>query len=267
MTIEGIIIPGKRGRILGSFFRTDISNDENKRPVVIICHGFPGYDQLLDFAYMLQEHGYHVLSFEYSGSWGSDGDYSLSNIIEDTNTVINWVLHTSDKTIDRDQIYLLCHSLGGFAGVNVFSRRNILPAAVFISPANFVDICEEAERNPETKQATLKELQDFCLPLNGVTPEKLIAEAKQNDVIFRFENVAKWIGIRPVLVVKGTQDVITPAPICADVLINIVKQIPGSRCEVEMYDAPHDYMNVRTVLRKRVLKFFDSISMQESDTL
>lgn len=260
MTIDGVIIKGKRGRILGSYFRPDDPKDGKKQPVIILCHGIPGNDQLLDFAYLLQEHGYHVMSFEYSGSWGSDGDYSLSNVVEDIDTVLNWILEQQDDRVDQKRIYFLCHSLGGFGGVNVFARRPEVAAGAFLSPANITDLYDEAKKSPDTLKAFVKEMDELCEPLNGIDGDKIVAEIEQKGESFRFENVASGFGTRPVLLVRATNDVLTPSPICADVLKRVEDGIPGSHCELETYEAPHDYLNVRGKVRERVLKFFDSIS-------
>lgn len=255
MTIEGVIISGKRGRILGSYFRPDMPKEGEKQPAVLLCHGFPGNDQLLDFAYLLQEHGYHVMTFEYSGSWGSDGNYSLSNVIEDTNTVLDWMLTSRDECVDRKRICLVGHSLGGFAGVNVFAKRKELAAAVLISPANITDMYEKVRNDPMLRQDFVSQMDEFCLPLRGTSGEKLALEVEQNGETFRFENVASGFGTRPVLLVMGTKDTLTPAPLCVDVLKRIEDGIPGSRCELAVYDAPHDYLNVRRDLRRKVLEF------------
>lgn len=255
MTIDGVMIPGKRGRILGSYFRPDMPKEGEKQPAVLLCHGFPGNDQLLDFAYLLQEHGYHVMTFEYSGSWGSDGDYSLLNVIEDTNTVLDWMLASGDERVDRNRIFLIGHSLGGFAGVNVFARRRELAAAAFLSPANITDMYEEVRNDPKLRQDFISQMDEFCLPLHGVSGEKLALEVEHNGEYFRFESVAFGFGTRPVLLVRGTKDTLTPASLCVDVLKKIEDSIPGSRCELVTYDAPHDYLNVRRELRGKVLEF------------
>lgn len=260
MTIDGVIIPGKRGRILGSYFRADSAQDGQKQPVVLLCHGFPGNDQLLDFAYLLQERGYHVMTFEYSGSWGSDGNYSLANVIEDTDTVLDYILSTPDPAADTGRIYLLCHSLGGFAGVNVFAKRQEIAAGVFISPANMTDMYDEVKNDPAVLEAFTAQMDEFCQPLNGVDGKKLMEEVARDGEMFRFENVAGGFGRRPVLLVRGTQDTLTPAGLCVDVLWRMQNAVSGNRCERETYDAPHDYLNVRRELRERVLTFFDAVS-------
>lgn len=135
MTIEGPIIPGRNGRILATYFHADVSPD-HPAPIVLFCHGLPGNDPFEDLALSLQREGFHVMAFHYSGSWGSDGNYSIANGLDDTNTVLDYLLNQNDPTADRSRIYIAAHSLGGFFAAHTFARRPELKAAVLISPAN-----------------------------------------------------------------------------------------------------------------------------------
>lgn len=44
---RGMLIPGKRGRLLANCY---LPGGEGPYPVVMICHGIPGYERLMDFA-------------------------------------------------------------------------------------------------------------------------------------------------------------------------------------------------------------------------
>src|SRR5512140_2251771 len=55
-------------------------------PTVILLHGFPGNEQNLDLAQSIRRAGWNVLFFHYRGSWGSQGNFSFANSIDDTQT-------------------------------------------------------------------------------------------------------------------------------------------------------------------------------------
>lgn len=58
----------------------------------ILLNGIPGCERNLDLAQALRWAGFHVMTFHYSGSWGSDGDYSLTHDLEDADTVLDFIL-------------------------------------------------------------------------------------------------------------------------------------------------------------------------------
>ncbi|MDY4105243.1 MAG: hypothetical protein SOY37_06675, partial [Oscillospiraceae bacterium] len=81
--LHGILIPGRRGRLLSVLYT---AAGEGLHPTVLLLHGIPGWERNLDLAQALRRAGFHVLVFHYSGSWGSDGTYSLAHVLEDSHT-------------------------------------------------------------------------------------------------------------------------------------------------------------------------------------
>ena len=59
-------------------------------PLVVLLHGFPGTERNLDVAQALRMAGCHVAFFHYRGAWGSPGDFSFVNVLEDPNNVIDY---------------------------------------------------------------------------------------------------------------------------------------------------------------------------------
>ena len=72
--LYGIIIPGKHGKLLATLYS---AGGEGPHPTVLLLHGIPGCEQNLDLAQAFRRAGFHVMTFHYSGSWGSSGNYSL----------------------------------------------------------------------------------------------------------------------------------------------------------------------------------------------
>lgn len=81
-------------------------------PTVLLLHGIPGCERNLDLAQALRRAGFHVMTFHYSGCWGSDGAYSLANDLEDASTVLDFILRDTVYGFDKDRIYAVGHSLG-----------------------------------------------------------------------------------------------------------------------------------------------------------
>jgi uncharacterized protein len=96
---------------------------EQKYPLFIICHGFigsrVGVDRLfVKTAEELNQDQYIVLRFDYSGCGESTGHYGkmgMHDLIDQTRTVIDHAYQL--EQVDRGQITLLGHSLGGATAV------------------------------------------------------------------------------------------------------------------------------------------------------
>ncbi|MDO5444219.1 MAG: alpha/beta fold hydrolase [Eubacteriales bacterium] len=129
----GILIPGKRGTLLAQHY---LPGGEYPKPAVIICHGIPGNEKLLDLAIYLREHGFCTVTFHYSGSWGSEGDYSVRNCFEDTETVIEYLQRNEEGWFDTENIFVIGHSLGGLIASYATSSFQAVKGGVILAPFN-----------------------------------------------------------------------------------------------------------------------------------
>ena len=109
--MHGILIHGKRGRILSVLYT---AAGAGLHPAVILLHGIPGCERNLDLAQALRRAGFHVMTFHYSGSWGSDGSYSLLHNLEDAETVLDFILQDEIYGFDKRHILKCSPSQGHF---------------------------------------------------------------------------------------------------------------------------------------------------------
>ena len=76
-----------------------------RRPCAILLHGYPGYTSLFDIGQGLRRMGAVAVSISYRGCWGSEGQYTLSGIIEDAVAAAEWARTTETASkygIDTD---------------------------------------------------------------------------------------------------------------------------------------------------------------------
>jgi pimeloyl-ACP methyl ester carboxylesterase len=143
--IHGTLIPGRRGRLLSVLYT---AGGAGPHPVVLLFHGIPGCERNFDLAHFLRRAGFHVLVFHYSGSWGSDGDYSLTHDLEDANTALDWLLADEAHGIDKHRIYAVGHSLGGFVCAHLTACRTEIRAGVLLMPCDIGRLPQIAAENP-----------------------------------------------------------------------------------------------------------------------
>lgn len=131
--LHGILIPGKRGRIFATLYS---AGGCGKHPVVLMLHGIPGNEQNEDIAQDLRNNGFNVLTFHYSGCFGSDGCYSLSNDLEDASTVLDYILKDEKYGFDKEGIYAVGHSMGGFVCANLAASHKEIKGVVLLAPCD-----------------------------------------------------------------------------------------------------------------------------------
>src|SRR3954462_11893092 len=57
-------------------------------PTMLLLHGLPGNERNLDLAQAVRRAGWNVLTFTYRGAWGSEGNFSISNAIDDAGAAL-----------------------------------------------------------------------------------------------------------------------------------------------------------------------------------
>jgi uncharacterized protein len=174
---------------------------EGPHPTVLLMHGFPGNEQNMDLAQSIRRAGWNVLVPHYRGSWGSEGSFSFTNSIEDTQSAIQFLRDPDNVKkfgIDAKKIVLIGHSMGGFMVAYAAAHDPGVAGVAMISAWNIGPFTAR----PQSKAA----LDDFAAEasrLAGTTPEELLAEAKGNAGQWNFWDYAPALKNRPVLILES----------------------------------------------------------------
>lgn len=102
LTLNGILFPAEG---IGS------------SPTLLLLQGFPGGESdVFGIGTKFQKAGINVLIFNYSGTYGSDGDYSMEYTTRDIQLACNFLKESNNVVrfkIDTSMIYLGGYSYGG----------------------------------------------------------------------------------------------------------------------------------------------------------
>ncbi len=107
-----LFIPSGNSLMAGFIYK---ANGPQKHPTLLLLHGYPGNERNLDLAQAVRAHGWNVIYFDYRGSWGSQGQFSFENCVQDVvNTVAFCKKYSDSLRIDTSNIVLFGHSMGGW---------------------------------------------------------------------------------------------------------------------------------------------------------
>jgi uncharacterized protein len=102
-----------------------LAQGKGPHPTVLLLHGLPGHELNLDVAQAIRRAGWNVLTFHYRGSWGSGGDFSFGNVLEDVGVVLAYMRDSANAQrlrVDPKSIVIIGHSMGGFAALTDGAR-------------------------------------------------------------------------------------------------------------------------------------------------
>ncbi|MFK7801599.1 MAG: alpha/beta hydrolase family protein [Anaerolineae bacterium] len=189
MSTAGVTFQSKNGnKLVGRLW---LAKGENPRPTVLLLHGLPGIDQNHDLAYALKNAGWNCLIFHYQGSWGSEGGYSLHHVLSDIDQALEFL--TTHPDVDRDNIVVCGHSLGGWAAVMTGARHSAVKAVISIA-----GVSDWSMMNLNEEFAT-----GTTLFLVGIQPARLIQESTELE---HAVDMVEQLNGRPLLAVHGTKD-------------------------------------------------------------
>lgn len=246
--LQGAVLSGKRGRILVTIYR---AGGEGPHPTVLLVHGIPGVEKNFDLAQGLRTVGFHVVTFHYSGSWNSDGDYSFAHNLEDGETVLDYILQDEEMGFDKEKLYAVGHSMGSFVTAHLAAKRKEIKAATVLAPCDVggAILCgEEGKRQ-------MREIVAFAAPwLSGTTAEKLYAEAEGNAEVYQIASLAEELAQIPILCINGALDDDCPVNEHVKPWVRAV-QAAGGDILWEEWETDHSFSDMRFALIEKVAEY------------
>jgi uncharacterized protein len=190
-------IPSHGSRLSAVFY---LAAGGSAHPTVLLLHGFPGNEQNLDLAHALQRAGWSTLLIHYRGSWGSSGNFTFANALEDTQAAIEFLRDANNVAryrIDSKRIVLIGHSMGGFIAAYTTAHDPGINALVMMAAWNIGASVSRPSFSEHTET-----FANASPRLAGTTPESLIAEAKAHAVEWNYIDYVNQLKTRPVLILE-----------------------------------------------------------------
>ena len=149
-----LFIPSGDATVAGLIYR---ANGAQKHPTLIMLHGYPGNERNLDIAQVVRAHGWDVIYFDYRGSWGSGGQFSFANCVQDVANVVAFCKKYSDSLrIDTSNIVLFGHSMGGWVCLKALAQSPGIKKGFALSTWDiygyFKDVKNEQEMMERARQ-------------------------------------------------------------------------------------------------------------------
>lgn len=250
-------IPSGDTRINGLLYR---AQGKQAHPLVVLLHGFPGNERNLDLAQALRRAGYHVLYFNYRGSWGSGGNFSFGSARQDVANVIKFARDktNSDKYgIDTQRIILIGHSMGGWLALAGSADDAQVQCTVALAPWNIGRFGSEVAQAGGAPAGFLAEARSYtdleAGPLRGVTAEQLADEAKVHADAWNFSAFGAALANRNGLVIASAQDEAHSTDMLREPLFNALQAAGAKHWLSSVIDDDHGTSAHRIGLEKKII--------------
>ncbi len=243
-TIE-LTIPSEDSRLAGFIYT---ANGVQKHPTLLLLHGYPGNERNLDLGQVVRAHGWNIIYFDYRGSWGSEGQYSFKNCVQDVVNVVAFCKKYSDSLrIDTSNIALFGHSLGGWVCLKALAEIPGIKKGFAISAANFYQ---------QFKNISTEQLKAFAARPNNPysyfvlnTPVEQIYKQIIDDLsYFNLDNDEALSGKQYIMIDENNKN---------KELAESLRKKNHNYFEYEVWKTDHGFTNKRISLINKVLSFLD----------
>jgi uncharacterized protein len=251
---DSFLIPSHGANMNGMMY---VAAGEGPHRTAILLHGFPGNELNADLAQTLRRAGWNTVIFHYRGSWGSEGDFTFSNTMEDALAAVRFLRSpdvASQHRVDTERIALIGYSMGGFVAAQATALDPAVRAAVLISPWEMGRDGERSGRSPKDRAECMENMSDDLHALHGATAEALCVELEHHASDWRLGKLASGIGKRSVLVTAGQREGNLDRgfyPLIAGM------RAQGVSVDTKIFPTDHEYSDQRIALQYAVLQWLE----------
>lgn len=216
-------------------------------PTMLLLHGFPGTELNLDLARAVQRAGWNVMAIHYRGVWGSPGQFSFNNTIEDTRAALAWLRQPARAgQVDTSRIVVMGHSMGGFDTVMVGDDASVA-GFITISAADIGGFLTPLN-TPEAREAARPEWEED-LSFTNMTYDAMVNEGQANLQTWDWRRNAAEMAGRPILVIVSTDGLEEGG----DMIVTAVAQAGGPAPRRMKFETDHSYNDHRIALASAIV--------------
>lgn len=245
-------------KVLGTMFT---AYGKGPHPTALLLNGFPGNEVNYDIAHMMQRQGFNVFTFYYRGSWGSKGEFSWSNLIEDSTAALEFLRSISCREkfmVDGNRIVFVGYSMGGFSVLFNSIRFEYIKNVAAIAPFNPGLFGHVLEMNPEIKTYAVQEIQPAMDFVCSSSAEELLDDMIKNKSEWNLLNYAEKLSKKNLLIISAQDDLTAPVQLHHNPLVNALKTLNGSLHDF-ILETGHSFSDKRIQLMKIISEWLNQI--------
>ncbi|WP_052732804.1 alpha/beta hydrolase family protein [Hymenobacter terrenus] len=240
-----LIIPSHGSR-MAAFMYTAVGSQPH--PTLILLHGFPGNERNLDLAQSIRRTGWNVLYFNYRGSWGSEGEFSFANCVEDVTSVVAFCRKQAKALrIDSTRLALFGHSMGGWVALKALAQLPTVRKAVILSPWDIY--ASAANTDPLNSRAAFDQYTSQVFMLRIPEGKSLLAPVLANAATYQLNADGPALRRKTLLFLDETKR--------NQAWIKPIGAVNKAYFHYEVWPTDHPFTSKRIALTKTVIAFLN----------
>ena len=247
----------------GKFYLAD---GQGNFPTVLLLHGFPGNESdVLGIGVRLAQSKINALTFNYSGTYKSEGKISWDNMQSDIHAALKFLKQTTNinlYNIDTSKIYLGGWCSGGGMALTYAAYHPDIKVVFSIAPSDQTEFMKLYLSNPDIKKNTDKSFGDITYPKGhlrfdqGATPME-VAETGINQInpIYDLKKCAPLLATKDILLIGGWDDRQTTMEVFILPLYRALQSAGSKSIRLMAFQDDHYFQKSRSELANEVINW------------
>jgi len=227
---------------------------------VILLHGTVGQDSdIFNLGENLSKEGFNVMTYNYPGSWKSEGSVTHESSLSSVQSAINFVKSEysmqSFKT-DTSDIILLGWSYGGGMALLASTYDSTIKKVMTIALGDLSLIAEPLETNQEAR-SSFEQMVDGILSnpsvARGTTGEKYVEEMINNKDKYDIKRYSEELAKKKLLFLVGWLDNLRRMEIDVLPLYRELQSKGAKNVKIYAYETNHYFVNVQKEFTETII--------------
>jgi pimeloyl-ACP methyl ester carboxylesterase len=239
-------------------------------PTVLLLQGFPGNEtDVLGVGKTLSESGINTLTFNYSGTFKSQGRTSLENSFLDIKAAFDF-LHNSENIkkfkIDTTSVFLGGYSYGGGMALTYSIKHPEIKNVFSIAGVDWGEYYMEYIRNPEFKKTTDASMAKMAGMTEQIRFEKgAMPDEVTKDGIIRLDSIyflrksAPRLANKDILIICGWDDPMATVEQIILPVYRALKKEKAQNVQINAFQDGHYFSKTRAELAMVIIRWIKTV--------
>lgn len=226
---------------------------------VIFLQGLPGVEGDELICKRLSHKNVNVLTFNYRGTFRSQGYFSILNAISDIGAALKFIKGSSslkEYQIDPAKLVLGGWSFGASL-VPVGAIQNPEFSRIFaLSGRDFGSEARKLEQDPEYAKVVNQNLESMRTPKGPITfRDDLLSELGENRLLFDINRSALLLRDRSILLVGGWDDSVIEIENFILPFYRCLKQYDSQKVTIQTFQDDHEFFKSKGKLVQEIVRW------------
>jgi len=229
-----------------------LASGRGAHPTFVFFHGLPGNEKNLDLAQAVRRAGWHAITVNYRGSWGSPGEFRFGNNLEDADAVLGFLRDTTNSRrlgVDTNRMVIAGHSMGGWVTAHTAAHHPELLGAILISAADI------GRLGAMPRGDLARFMADNMESLAGVTAEGMADDILAGASRWTFDVAAPGLARVPLLVLTSNDGLASHT----DPLVHRLRELGNTSITSAHRETDHSWSDKRIALQTLVIAWLEKV--------